>query len=73
MRFNAGNAKTSSGILKALSLNPSVKSTKRMTEKDHQRAQDSARKHTSAERVQQALKKRHSRANKQSDYIPGGY
>lgn len=69
MKFNAGNAKASLGILKALSLNPSVKSIEQMTEKDHHLAQASTRTHISAESVQQALKKRHSRANKQS----GGY
>ncbi|KAH7938049.1 hypothetical protein HPB49_019527 [Dermacentor silvarum] len=34
VKFNCGNLRTSSGILEELNLNPSLKSTRRMTKKD---------------------------------------
>lgn len=73
MKFNCGNVRTSTGILDELSLNPSLPSIRRMTEKDRRRVADSNRKRASSENVQRALKKRHYSAKHQSDYVPGGY
>lgn len=73
MRFNGGNERTSAGILKELNLTPGQKSARRTAEKDRRRAAESARKRAAAENVQRAVKKRHTNAGKQTDYIPGGY
>ncbi|CAN7952150.1 unnamed protein product, partial [Ixodes pacificus] len=73
LKFNAGNEMASARILKELNVTPGPQSSKRMVEKDKRRATASARKRTSAENVQRALKKRHSGASNQADYIPGAF
>lgn len=73
MKFNAGNERSSAGILKELGLNPGIHSSKRMAEKDCRRSVASASKRSSADNLQQNLKKRHAHANNQSDYMPGAY
>ncbi|KAH7963459.1 hypothetical protein HPB52_021226 [Rhipicephalus sanguineus] len=50
MKFNCGNLRTSTGILDELSLNPSLPSVRRMTEKDRRRVADSNRKRASSEK-----------------------
>ncbi|KAH9366722.1 hypothetical protein HPB48_008777 [Haemaphysalis longicornis] len=72
MRFNAGNLRTSSGILSELTLNPGLCNAKRMAEKDRHRAAESARKRASNDSVQRALRKHHMHKS-QSDYMPGAY
>ncbi|KAH9364764.1 hypothetical protein HPB48_019439 [Haemaphysalis longicornis] len=71
--FNAGNRQASSQILSELSVNSGLHNMKRMAEKDKRRTAQSVRKRASAENVRQALKKRHTGQNKQSDYMPGAY
>lgn len=73
LKFNAGNARSSTGILKELGLNPGNHSSKRMAEKDLRRSVASACKRSSADNLQRTLKKRHTGANSQSDYMPGAY
>lgn len=72
-RFNAGNLQASSQILSELSVNSGLHNMKRMAEKDRRRTAQSVCKRASAENVRQALKKRHTGQNKQSDYMPGAY
>lgn len=71
MKFNSGNARTSSAILQELHLSSGLLNSQRMAEKDDRRA--SARKRASAENLQRTFKKRHSGSCRQTDYIPGGY
>ncbi|CAN8008310.1 unnamed protein product, partial [Ixodes pacificus] len=66
LKFNAGNEMASARILKELNVTPGPQSSKRMVEKDKRRATASARKRTSAENMQRALKKRHSGASNQA-------
>lgn len=73
MKFNAGYARSATGILKELSLTPGRQNSKRLAEKDKRRMTASARKHASAENVKQALRKRHRTDKNQQDYVPGGY
>ncbi|KAG0411149.1 hypothetical protein HPB47_011715 [Ixodes persulcatus] len=62
LKFNAGNEIASARILRELNVTPGKQSSKRMVDKD---------KRSSADNVQRALKKRHSGASNQADYIPG--
>lgn len=73
MKFNAGYARSATGILKELSLTPGRQNSKRLAEKDKRRMTASARKHASAENVKQAPRKRHRTDKNQQDYVPGGY
>lgn len=73
MKFNSGNARTSSAILQELHLSSGLLNSQRMAEKDDRRAAASARKRASAENLQRTFKKRHSGSCRQTDYIPGGY
>lgn len=73
MKFNAGNARTSEGILGELGLNASTQGNRRMIEKDRRPTAASAHKRASSERLQRTLKKRHCGAKSQTDYMPGAY
>lgn len=73
MRFNAGNAKTFTIILKELSFNPGPTSAKRVDEKDKHWETDSTCKCAAADSLQGILKKRHFDVSKQLDYVHGGY
>lgn len=73
LKFNTGNARSSTGILKELGLNPGNHSSKRMAEKDQRCSVTSSCKRSSADNLQRTLKKRHTGAVNQSDYMPGAY
>ncbi|KAH9372084.1 hypothetical protein HPB48_017425 [Haemaphysalis longicornis] len=73
MKFNAGYARSATGILKELSLTPGRQNSERLAEKDKRRMTASARKHAFADNVKQALGKRHRTDKSQQDYVPGGY
>lgn len=59
--------------MKELCLNPSEQSRTLMAEKDRRRMAASAKKRKASEDLRQSLKKRHTGAGSQQDYMPGAY
>ncbi|KAH7981696.1 hypothetical protein HPB52_000721 [Rhipicephalus sanguineus] len=71
-RFNAGKKRASEAILKELHLSQGSTDVERCLEKDQRRLAACDKKHTRAENIRNAMKRRRVKEN-DSDYVPGGF